>query len=228
MAATPISAANTASTTRMPATRTVLSLAPNAEMAKFFTGAGVASMAAPPTATTGEPCGPVIPATSCATARARTRPGAAPWAPEDDVTSSIRSRLRRGLPDRGTGQAKPGPATNDICRVRTPHDRGTARPLAPARRRKRPGRAAGPGRPGRPGCLRHGLRPRGHTGLRPGPPGGARPGAVGGGDPGGHAGGVADRLPLRPAPGERDGVADDRGAPPGGGPGALRAGRRAA
>jgi hypothetical protein len=36
-------------------------------MAKFFSGAGVASMAAPPTAITGEPCGPVIPATSCAT-----------------------------------------------------------------------------------------------------------------------------------------------------------------
>ncbi len=38
-------------------------------MAKFFTGAGVASMAAPPTATTGEPCGPVNPATSCADAQ---------------------------------------------------------------------------------------------------------------------------------------------------------------
>src|SRR5215471_1778883 len=114
-------------------TRTVLSLAPNAEMAKFFTGAGVASMAAPPTATTGEPCGPVIPATSWATAsatnavirpvatpRARTRPGAAPWAPGDDVTSSIRSRLRRGLPDRrvatpafgADGQIAGGPIRN--------------------------------------------------------------------------------------------------------------------
>src|SRR5215471_7785378 len=114
MAATPISAAKTASTTRMPATRTRLSLEPNAEMAKFFSGAGVASMAAPPTATTGEPCGPVIPATSCATPsatnavirpvatpKARTRPGAAPRVPEDDVTSSIRSRIRRGLPDHG-------------------------------------------------------------------------------------------------------------------------------
>ena len=65
-AATPIRAANTASTTRMPATSTVLSLEPNAEMAKFFAGGGVKSMAAPPTATTGEPCGPVIPAASCA------------------------------------------------------------------------------------------------------------------------------------------------------------------
>src|SRR5215831_20482752 len=66
-AATPIRAANTARTTRMPATRTRLSLEPKAEMAKFFTGAGVLSMAAPPTATTGANCGPVNPATSWAT-----------------------------------------------------------------------------------------------------------------------------------------------------------------
>ena len=38
MAATPISAANTASTTTMPVSSTLLSLEPNAEMAKFFTG----------------------------------------------------------------------------------------------------------------------------------------------------------------------------------------------
>src|SRR5215831_10285093 len=66
-AATPIRAANTARTTRMPGTRTRLSLEPKAEMAKFFTGAGVLSMAAPPTATTGANCGPVNPATSWAT-----------------------------------------------------------------------------------------------------------------------------------------------------------------
>src|SRR5215469_1322671 len=126
MAATPISAANTASTTRMPATRTVLSLAPNAEMAKFLTGAGVASMAAPPTATTGEPTGPVIPATSWATPSAThavIRPvatpramcpwaGAVPWEPGEDVTSPIRSRDRCGLPHRGGGQAGIGAVTN--------------------------------------------------------------------------------------------------------------------
>ena len=41
MAAMPITAANTASTTRMPMTRTILSWEPNAEIAKFFTGGGV-------------------------------------------------------------------------------------------------------------------------------------------------------------------------------------------
>ena len=44
--------------------RTVLSCEPNAEMAKFLTGGGVWSMAALPTAATGEPWGRPIPATS--------------------------------------------------------------------------------------------------------------------------------------------------------------------
>ncbi len=114
-AAMPIRAANTARTTRMPATRTRLSLEPNAEMAKFFTGAGALSMAAPPTATTGANCGPVNPATSWATpiaTKAVIRPVATPRprcvqpdAPSprsgDDVTPPIRSRCWSGLPDRG-------------------------------------------------------------------------------------------------------------------------------
>ena len=57
MASTPIAAANIASSTRMPVTRTNLSCDPKAEMAKFFTGGGVKSMATLPTAATGEPCG---------------------------------------------------------------------------------------------------------------------------------------------------------------------------
>ena len=48
----------------MPRTSTVLSSGPNAEMAKFFTAGGVWSMAALPTAATGDPCGRPIPATS--------------------------------------------------------------------------------------------------------------------------------------------------------------------
>ena len=114
-AAMPIRAANTARTTRMPATRTRLSLEPNAEMAKFFTGGGALSMAAPPTATTGANCGPVNPATSWATpiaTKAVIRPVATPRprcaqpdAPSppsgDDVTPPIRSRCWSGLPDRG-------------------------------------------------------------------------------------------------------------------------------
>src|SRR5690348_8764315 len=114
-AAMPIRAANTARTTRMPATRTRLSLEPNAEMAKFFTGAGALSTAAPPTATTGANCGPVNPATSWATpiaTKAVIRPVAtprprcaqpdAPLRPSgDDVTPAIRSRCRSGLPIAG-------------------------------------------------------------------------------------------------------------------------------
>ena len=50
----PTTAAYTASTTRMPPSSTVLSAVPNVEMAKFLTGSGVRSMAAWPTASTGE------------------------------------------------------------------------------------------------------------------------------------------------------------------------------
>ena len=66
-AASPIHAAKIASTTRMPLTRTGLSLEPNAVIAKFLTPGGVKSIDMLPTATTGEPTEPVIPATSCAT-----------------------------------------------------------------------------------------------------------------------------------------------------------------
>ena len=47
-----------------PASSAFLSLAPNVEMAKSLTGSGVRSMAACPTATTGELCGTVRPAAS--------------------------------------------------------------------------------------------------------------------------------------------------------------------
>src|SRR5579859_5403513 len=60
----PITAANPARTTRMPTTSAVLSLVPNVEMAKSLTGSGVRSMAAWPTARTGEACATVRPATS--------------------------------------------------------------------------------------------------------------------------------------------------------------------
>jgi hypothetical protein len=109
-AATPIAAANTASKTRIPVTSAVLSLDPNVEIAKFFSGGGVRSMAALPTATTGEPCGPMIPATSWPTpsataavirpvtmpvvspGRAGERPGDCGCGSEDTVTSLIRCR----------------------------------------------------------------------------------------------------------------------------------------
>jgi hypothetical protein len=111
----------------MPAIRTRLSLAPKVEMAKFFTGAGALSMAAPPTATTGANCGPVNPATSWATpiaTKAVIRPVATPRprcaqadAPPppsgDDVTPPIRSRYRPGLPT-AAGQAMAGAATNHM------------------------------------------------------------------------------------------------------------------
>jgi hypothetical protein len=48
----------------MPLTRTSLSFEPNAVIAKSLTDGGVKSIDRLPTATTGEPSGPVIPATS--------------------------------------------------------------------------------------------------------------------------------------------------------------------
>ena len=100
----PTTAAYRASTTRMPPSSTVLSAVPNAEMAKFLTGSGVRSMAAWPTASTGELAGAVSPATSCAapiataaastpaTAPGRAR-GARGWSPagaDADLMAELR------------------------------------------------------------------------------------------------------------------------------------------
>ena len=63
-ASIPITAANTASTIRMPVSSAVLSSAPNVEMAKSLTAGGVRSMDAWPTAITGELSGLVSPANS--------------------------------------------------------------------------------------------------------------------------------------------------------------------
>src|SRR5215468_3500821 len=129
MAATPMAMANTRSRTRMPATSTVLSLEPNSEIAKFFNGGGVRSIAASPTATTGDACGLVMPATSWPTPSAtkavirpviRPRPaegraGGSVFGPVDDVTSCIRSTRRRGLATAQPKQAETVPATNHLC-----------------------------------------------------------------------------------------------------------------
>ena len=56
-ASIPTTAAYRARITRMPPSSTVLSWAPNVEMAKSLTGGGMRSMAACPTASTGELCG---------------------------------------------------------------------------------------------------------------------------------------------------------------------------
>ena len=71
-----------ASATRMPLTSAVLSFAPNAEIAKFFTGGGARSIAACPTTTAGEPCRALRPDTSWPTPRATaavSTPAAAPY-----------------------------------------------------------------------------------------------------------------------------------------------------
>src|SRR3984885_8334523 len=98
----PMSAANNASTTRMPATRTVLSLLPKELIAKFFTGGGVESIDASPTATTGELAGATTPATSCPTPTA-TAPASSPASmPRPDrvrSTSGVTLFIRRGAPD---------------------------------------------------------------------------------------------------------------------------------
>src|SRR5580704_5172178 len=126
----PIAAANTASSTRIPVTSAVLSCAPNALIAKSFTGGGVRSMVALPTATTGEPSAPVMPATSWPTpsataavirpvnrpmptpGRVRGAPGGGDCGSEDTVTSSIRCRHRQGLAAGGGSQSDPPSATN--------------------------------------------------------------------------------------------------------------------
>ena len=113
MASRPTIAANTASTARMPVTRTSLSFEPKAEIAKFFTGGGVRSIEASPTATTGEPSGATIPAmswpTPIATAAASspaTSPRAARARSESGVTLIIRRRAPVGLgPGRSHVQA---------------------------------------------------------------------------------------------------------------------------
>ncbi len=64
MARLPSTAANSASTTRMPLTRTSLSWEPNSLIAKFFSAGGVKSICSWPTATTGDPPAPVMPAKS--------------------------------------------------------------------------------------------------------------------------------------------------------------------
>ena len=56
-ASMPTRAAYRARITRMPPSSAVLSSAPNSEMAKSLTAGGVRSMAAWPTASTGELCG---------------------------------------------------------------------------------------------------------------------------------------------------------------------------
>src|ERR1035438_2982820 len=108
MASAPITAANTARTTRTPLTRTSLSCDPNAEMAKFFTGGGVKSMAMLPTAATGELCGLAKPDTSWPTLTATKpviNPASRPWPArrllEGALTASIRSPSRSGVPCHG-------------------------------------------------------------------------------------------------------------------------------
>ena len=67
VAATPVSAANAASTTTIPRIRTSLSSGPKVLMAKFFSHGGVKSIWSSPTATTGDPLAPVSPAANCPT-----------------------------------------------------------------------------------------------------------------------------------------------------------------
>src|ERR1035438_3030557 len=90
----PGTAANTASTTTMPLSRTSLSSRPKCWIAKSLTGTGVRSMAALPTAITGTPPGPVMPATSWAAPRAiaaASSPAAAPVSGPVTVLVVLRS-----------------------------------------------------------------------------------------------------------------------------------------
>jgi hypothetical protein len=80
-ASTPVTAANAASSARMPTIRACLSCVPKCAIANSLTGTGVRLIAAPPTATTGAPSGPVAAAVSSATPSATapaSRPAAAP------------------------------------------------------------------------------------------------------------------------------------------------------
>src|SRR6516162_9204071 len=101
LASTPTIAANTASAARIPVTRTTLSLAPKAEIAKFFTGGGVRSIEASPTATTGELSGATTPATSCPTptaTAAASNPAIIPQPDRVRFISGVTLFIRRGAP----------------------------------------------------------------------------------------------------------------------------------
>ena len=100
-ASAPTIAANTASTARIPVTRTTLSLAPKAEIAKSFTGGGVRSIEASPTATTGELSGATTPATSWPTPTATAAASSPAIIPQPDRVRSISGVtlfIRRGAP----------------------------------------------------------------------------------------------------------------------------------
>ena len=80
----PIAMAPAASTTAIPTSNANLSLVPNVRIANSLSHAGVASIAAAPTASMGEDAPPTIPAISWAVpsaARADSTPMAAPTAP---------------------------------------------------------------------------------------------------------------------------------------------------
>src|SRR5205807_2455275 len=81
MASMPTTTAYRKTTTRTPASSTVLSELPKVEVAKSLSQSGVRSIAASPTATTGDAAGMVTPAKSWAmpiAAAAVSRPQAAP------------------------------------------------------------------------------------------------------------------------------------------------------
>ena len=99
-ASSPMTAANPASSTRIPVIRASLSCVPKCVIANSLTGTGVRLMAASPTATTGAPRAPVTAAVSSATPSATapaSRPASAPAASLTTFMAAIRTWHRTGL-----------------------------------------------------------------------------------------------------------------------------------
>jgi hypothetical protein len=109
-------------TTSTPAISTVLSDVPNVEVAQFLTANGVRSIAASPTATTGDAAGTVNPANSCAmpiATAAATSPHAAPHHRLKPVLEVMplcpsRSRQRYAKPRRAASLGLHGHATRRV------------------------------------------------------------------------------------------------------------------
>src|SRR3984957_19547890 len=144
IASTPTTMEYTKTTTSTPASRTVLSDVPKVEVAQSLTASGVRSIAASPTAITGDAAGTVKPASNCPmpiAAAAATSPHAAPhhrlkpvlevmpYGPSPsqkryarsprEVVMQSRGRGPTGLHGHGTRRVQHAPVRDDCDRLTT-------------------------------------------------------------------------------------------------------------
>src|SRR5947209_2632725 len=219
-ASSPITAANPASRTRIPAIRASLSCVPKCVIANSLTGTGVRLIVVSPTATTGAPRAPVAAAVSSDTPSATapaSRPASAPAASRMTFMVAIRAhpgiRLVRVRDQSGAARAS-----------NRGHEqaRSTSWMAAGSRAGAGSRHLADPGGARRSPRVRAGVRRTVRAGVRGGTAGAAGPGPVRGSRPGGPARALADCLPVRSGPGQRRRLGADDRAPPRGRPGPDR------